>query len=254
MRARIDEELRRRSVRNAERALREAESTYPGLEIWIPLRSELEALRNSRPALRQVPASIAAGIAAVAVAATVLAIWRPWIRTKPPSKPAAVETQTPKGPSVFEQATSRLAAGQRREALDLALQSLKADPQDEQMAQLLTRLRSDASSAVSAARGKAVAAGAVSRASFRAAEQRTADAQAITEPLRTGDAIRAFEDAADLYRNSETEAFSAEEFLDAARTGTDWGPHRSRGQVCDRRPRTVSRRRSTRRFSSHAPP
>ena len=217
VRARIDEELRRRSVRNAERALREAESTYPGLEIWIPLRSELEALRNSRPALRQIPASIAAGIAAVAVAATILAIWRPWIRTSPPSKPAAVKTQTPKRPSPFEQATSRLAAGQRREALDLALQSLKADPQDEQMAQLLTRLRSDASSAVSAARGKAVAAGAVSRASFRAAEQKTADAQAITEPLRTGDAIRAFEDAADLYRNSETEAFSVEEFLDAAR-------------------------------------
>ena len=128
-----------------------------------------------------------------------------------------METQTPKGPSLFEQATSRLAAGQRREALDLALQSLKADPQDEQMVQLLARLTSDASSAVSAARGKAVAAGAVSRASFRAAEQKTADAQAITEPLRTGDAIRAFEDAADLYRNSETEAFSVEEFLDAAR-------------------------------------
>ena len=83
VRARIDEELRRRSVRNAERALREAESTYPGLEIWIPLRSELEALRNSRPALRQIPASIAAGIAAVAVAATILAIWRPWILDQP---------------------------------------------------------------------------------------------------------------------------------------------------------------------------
>ena len=62
-----------------------------------------------------------------------------------------------------------------------------------------------------------MSANATSRSGFKAAEQKRADAEAITDPLRTDETIRTFDEAADLYRRSETETFSAEEFLESAR-------------------------------------
>ena len=162
---------------------------------------------------------LVAALAAVVIAVIVLAVWRPWVRTAPPPPPKVEGPPDPgpKKPTLGEQAASSLAAGRRSEALKLALQSLRADPKDGPTIQLLTQLRNDASSATSAARDKAVSANATSRSGFKAAEQKRADAEAITDPLRTDETIRTFDEAADLYRRSETEAFSAEEFLESAR-------------------------------------
>ena len=230
-RAKISRALTDGSVRKAERALQEAEASYPGAAVWKSVRAEVETLRQTRAAepslaakalekVRQNPLIlwIAAAVLILALAASAWVFW-PRTVAPPPDKPTGrIENPPPpKVASLFEQASSRLAAGQRTEALTLALQSLRANPKDGPTLQLLSRLRNDASSATSAARDKAVSANATSRSGFKAAEQKRVDAEAITDPLRTDETIRTFDEAADLYRRSETETFSAEEFLESAR-------------------------------------
>jgi hypothetical protein len=213
-----------KALRKADRALRQAEIDFPNAPVWPSLREQMEALRSARAAeptfvdttlqrIRRIPSRAALALAVVLLAAVGVGVWRTW--PSPPTPPGKEESlpTPPAGPSLLDRARAALAAGRPDEALDLGLQALDADSRDPGTIQFLTDLRSAAATAAAVARDKAAGAGASSRPDFTTAQQKLMDALALMAPRQTGDAIRMFGEAADLYRSAEAGASTPAEIL-----------------------------------------
>ena len=110
-RARISRALTDGSVRKAERALQEAEASYPGAAVWKSVRAEVETLRQTRAAepslaatalekVRQNPLIlwIAAAVLMLALAASAWVFW-PRAVVPPPDKPTT-RMENPPPPKV----------------------------------------------------------------------------------------------------------------------------------------------------------
>ncbi len=213
--------LSRRSVRAADRALREAEGAFPNESHWASLRAQLQDLRNvlaAEPsrigrAMERIRETPLAGRAAAALLALILVFgtaWAVWLRPGPadhtpgPTKDYAVE---------FADAERAYDQGLVKDAIGRALSVTSGAPEPikEQAVGLLQRIREAAATDTTAARAKAESAQSTAEPDFLGAVAKQSEAHALSDLSSTERAVALYGDAAQLFRSAAAKAFQPDE-------------------------------------------
>jgi hypothetical protein len=222
----LEEERRREDARQREQAERQAlearrqeeerrrqEAARPAAQPEAPPGvTRPEAI--SPPAAHRTPAwlkrpVVATVIVAAALSATALLVWFGRSGTSgPPPDPLA---------TIVSQAQAEYRAGNRPAAVETILNGLRLQPGHQPLVDVLAVIRRDAMEPVDSARARAVAAGAEASDDFRAAESRRAEADRLSAPADTLQALSAYDEVARLYDRAGTSVLSVQELLKRAR-------------------------------------